>query len=349
VRSGVGSEHWRHGNRLLEWLVWVADPALSNKSRDKLYQVGEHLVDKMEVLLSSLYPEGRGSVVLTPVEQLLVVRLRGGETDLVAAPKLDYDAHWLEPFSAEAGREALAWEGQWYLVREGDRESRQFLFTVLQDSGEVLWTNGFGVKLGTQLFSETREALEAGHLSHLPPLFGFGEVLESTLAGLSRVLETQQQKREQAVARARSEAEELRRQQEETRQAEEKWREEEERQEEEARARAAKDAEEQARQDAAAARKQQEKTLLGLVDQVHLGGWVELESGTDQAQRLKLALRISATGKLVFVDRLGLNRRELNRHDLMALLIEGRARILNNGAEFEDTLSRVVGRLRGGA
>jgi len=50
----------------------------------------------------------------------------------------------------------------------------------------------------------------------------------------------------------------------------------------------------------------------------------------------------------VFVDRLGLNRREFLQDELVNGIVEGRIRVLGSSAEFDDTLSRVVGRIRVG-
>lgn len=352
VRSfGVGSQQWRHAHRLLEWLVWVADPSLSGlagEERDKLYQVGEQLIEKMHAVVETLWtkPGERPSLDYPAVESLLVQRLRGEAPELEPAPELSYDDSWLS--SPEEPADVSQWEGRWYLFLDGERELRQYLFCYLPQTGEVLWTNGFGVKLGTQSFLDARAELASGYLRCLPPLQSFGQVLNRTLGGLEQLLAVQQQKRQKALLRAREEAETLRRarQREEAAQAQ---RLEDERQLAEAAARrSADDAREQERIARLKEEQDRQDALLALVDAVHLGGWVELDPDTDKARRLKLALRIKASGKLVFVDRLGMNRETLHRFDLAALLLEERARILDQGAEFEDTLSRVVGRIRVG-
>jgi hypothetical protein len=75
---------------------------------------------------------------------------------------------------------------------------------------------------------------------------------------------------------------------------------------------------------------------------------VEPDETSDEPARLKLAVRINASRKLVFVDRLGLNRREFLEDALVEGIVEGRIRVLGTSAEFDDTLSRVVGRIRVG-
>ena len=86
------------------------------------------------------------------------------------------------------------------------------------------------------------------------------------------------------------------------------------------------------------------------VEGIALGGWIVLtqETRDDDPVRLKLAVKISASRKYVFVDRLGLNRREFLQDELVNGIVGGRIRVLGSSAEFDDTLSRVVGRIRVG-
>jgi hypothetical protein len=95
-----------------------------------------------------------------------------------------------------------------------------------------------------------------------------------------------------------------------------------------------------------------EKTALAQkqVDNINLGGWILEESGLPETEsvRLKLAVRTNASRKLIFVDRLGLNRREFLEDELVLGIVEERIRVLGGAAEFDDTLSRVVGRIRVG-
>ncbi|MDK9557773.1 DUF1631 family protein [Marinobacter sp. M216] len=86
------------------------------------------------------------------------------------------------------------------------------------------------------------------------------------------------------------------------------------------------------------------KQVLGL----KLGGWIVVSPSIPEEEpiRLKLAVRINASRELVFVDRLGLNRREFLEDNLVEGIVVGRIRVLGSSAEFDDTLSRVVGRIR---
>jgi hypothetical protein len=77
-----------------------------------------------------------------------------------------------------------------------------------------------------------------------------------------------------------------------------------------------------------------------------LGSWVELLDTSGTAQRLKVAVKLPSSGKLILVDRDGVRQAEFDRETFAGLLFAERARILNQGPKFEDTLARVVDSMR---
>jgi hypothetical protein len=77
-----------------------------------------------------------------------------------------------------------------------------------------------------------------------------------------------------------------------------------------------------------------------------IGHWVDLHDEKGYLQRLKLAVKLPTSGKLIFVDREGIRRAELSRDQMVASLLDGSAHIADQGAQFEDTLARVVDGLR---
>ncbi|MFW5824565.1 MAG: DUF1631 family protein [Marinobacter sp.] len=351
-RDGIDNENWRHATRLLEWMVWAGDPGLSGQNLERLYQVGEQLPDHVVQVWQRVWGEAPPRAPLAAMEAELVERLRGGE------PRVESSAPWLRQLSwdpawltlPEISDEEIERDcEQWFVEGSGAQERRRYFLACLRDTGEVVWSNGFGVRLGMTPWPEFRDALEKGELRPLPPLTRFGQVLEDTVAALDRVLQTQRRQRREAARRAREKAERMRQQKE----AEEKARQsleaqrkaEAERQQQLAREQA--EQEEAARLEAeyAAARTQ----ALAAVDGLGPGSWIALKGGEGAGeQRLKLAVRINASRKLVFVDRLGLNRTELGVDALVDRVLAGEARILGAAAEFDETLSRVVGRIRVG-
>lgn len=77
-----------------------------------------------------------------------------------------------------------------------------------------------------------------------------------------------------------------------------------------------------------------------------LGSWIELSDASGAKQRLKVAVKLPSSGKLILVDRDGVRQAEFERDAFASLLYEERARILNQGPKFEDTLARVVDSMR---
>ncbi len=354
-REGLEGENWRHGQRLLEWMVWVGDPALAGQNLERLYQVGEQLTDRITEVWQRICHQPPPRDELAAMEQVLVARLRGDEPEVVSTRKrlatLDYHSHWLDLPDVPT-EELSRYRDNWFVEGEGEDEQRRYFLACFPETSEILWSNGFGVRLATTDWQSFQQSLANGAVRPLPELTRFGQVLDDTVNALSRVLESQRQQRQEAARRARAKAEQLRLQQEaqelEQRQATARRQAEEEHQQQQARARALE--EEAARIEAvrAAARNQAQTE----VDRLGPGSWIALSAPVEgqqgQEQRLKLAVRINARRKLVFVDRLGLNRTELTVDGLVDHLLAGTARILGASAEFDETLSRVVGRIRVG-
>lgn len=80
---------------------------------------------------------------------------------------------------------------------------------------------------------------------------------------------------------------------------------------------------------------------LSAVDSIQVGGWIAQET-SDGEQRCKLAVKIRASEKLVFVNRLGMKVLDINRQELARLLVHGAVTIVDTGAAFDSTLERVV-------
>lgn len=347
-----GNDGLKHGRKLLEWLVWACDPALSDGQRNRLYQVGEQLGERVSEVWQRLMPQPLTEGALADIERALVARLRGEAlpvVDALATPTpLVWEPEWLSA-TPPAPDIIDAVTGKWFVWGEGASEERRRLSAVLPGTAEILWTNGAGVKLGLQAWASFEDERTSGVARPLPELTPFGVVLARTVQELARVYARQKAQRERAAAEASARAEALRRQQAE--EAERRRLEAEAREAALAREREAARQQQLADEAAEQARLLREQTLLvqEQVANIKLGGWIVVQQAPPlEPRRLKLAVRINASRKLVFVDRLGLNRQEWKEDELVAGVLEGRIRLLGSGAEFDDTLTRVVGRIRVG-
>lgn len=351
--EGPDGDNWRHASKLLEWLVWIGDPRLSDKDKNRLYTVGEQIGDRIIDVWNRLNKEPLPETALAGIQSVMVQRLRGETPELVPAlpppDRFSWDSSWLALESVPE-QDYQDMQFKWYVEGEGAREQRRFFLTLLDDTKEVLWTNGAGVKLGLLSWPRFRADFEAGVLRRLPPITPFGEVLAETVTALSKVLHRQTLQRKQAADDAKKRAKELRQQKEraEKKRAEEQAAKEAEKE----KLRLEAEARRQADEEAEAERLREEKEVAAriLVEGIKLGGWIVVENreSPSEPQRLKLAVRINASRKLVFVDRLGLNRREFLEDELIEEVVTTNVRVLGASAEFDDTLSRVVGRIRVG-
>jgi hypothetical protein len=351
--EGIEGENWRHARKLLEWLVWIGDPRLSDKDKNRLYTVGEQIGDRINDVWNRLNNKPLPETALAGIQSVMVERLRGETPDLVPAlpppDKFSWDSSWLalETVPEEAYRE---FQFKWFVEGEGVSEQRRFFLALLEDTQEVLWTNGSGVKLGLLSWTRFIADFDRQLLRRLPPITPFGQVLAETVTALSTVLERQMQQRRKAAEDARLRAETLRKEKEQVEQkrAEEQAAKEAEKEQQRLRAEARQQADEEAETERL--RVETEAAARTLVEGIKLGGWVVVENreSPKEPQRLKLAVRINASRKLVFVDRLGLNRREFIEDALIEEVVAGNIRVLGASAEFDDTLSRVVGRIRVG-
>ncbi|WP_100640573.1 DUF1631 family protein [Marinobacter salexigens] len=350
--SGVDGETSRHGSKLLEWLVWVGDPSLSDKDRDRLYHVGEQIGDRLVDVWGRVFERPLTPNALAGIGTVMMSRLRGETPELVDALPDDrsflWSPVWLS-FEAPQRNEFQPFEEKWFVEGEGASEQRRFFCALLEDTAEILWTNGTGVKLGLQPWQDFCQAQEDGSIRPLPAPTPFGEVLDETVQILAAACEKQRNERLQAAQAARAHAEALRKEKE----AAELKRQQEEADRQAILARQRQEAEDQRLADEKAEQERlyREKMQLAQksVDDLNLGGWIAVRAErVEEETKLKLAVRTNASRKLIFVDRLGLNRREFLEDELVLAIVEGQVRILGGAAEFDDTLSRVVGRIRVG-
>ncbi|MAL96870.1 MAG: hypothetical protein CL583_00290 [Alteromonadaceae bacterium] len=346
--QGIESDLWKQATRSLDWAIWALDPEMSAQDRNRLYQVAAELPERLASLWQAIFSEALPAELANGLQHCLIARMQGESSELVAIGQRSFDPVWLDrPRLPDAVRCNL---GRWMVRGEGEAEQRRWLFAYLETTGEVLWLNSEGVKQGLDQADTVADELKAGTQRVLPEPLPFEAVLETTTTALMRVLDAQQKQRQAAALRARQEAATLREKRREAQlQAEA------EALQQEADTRRAQLAEQENERlmneaEQAASAREREEHLAGLVTQVdglHLGAWIEV-TGEDVPKRLKLAVKMKATGKLVFVDRLGLNQRVMYRPELAEMIMTGGARILDKGAEFDDTLSRVVGRIRVG-
>lgn len=351
LQFGPDSAQWHQRAALTARLVASLQPDGDDPAqRQRLYALIPDLGPELRDILGARAADQHLlERQLAAVEAQHLAVLRGQPLDY-APFALSSDADpWLAPgtsISSEllARVEALA-PGQWFLSADSEPASRIKLVLKLDDSGQLLFANRLGVKAGQKSFEEFAFLLAVGDVVPLPAADCAAQALLRVLERLVEDYNAQQQLRSQA--RERTETDARRRVEARTkaiaeakalaeagvqataRQA---------REQEIARRR---DAQEQQGADAAQRQKTARQQAL-----LPVGSWVELHDELGASQRLKLAVKLPSSGKMIFVDREGVRRAEFAPDAFSARLLDGSLRILDQGPQFEDTLARVVGSLR---
>lgn len=88
-----------------------------------------------------------------------------------------------------------------------------------------------------------------------------------------------------------------------------------------------------------------DRAALTRIDQLQVGGWVELQQDGHPV-RCRLAAVIRTTGKYIFVNRAGIKVAENNREGLAHAYMTGVLNILDDGRLFDRALESVIGNLR---
>jgi len=83
-----------------------------------------------------------------------------------------------------------------------------------------------------------------------------------------------------------------------------------------------------------------------IVDSMVVGAWVEFTGKGVETTRCKLAAIIRASGKYIFVNRVGIKVAEYTRSSLINAATQGRISMLDNALLFDRALESVIGHLR---
>jgi len=377
LQHGDSGNEWRQRASLTSQLIASLQAPDDDDGRQRLYALIPEIGPQLRDLLA---PRAHDTALLeqqlAAIERQHLQLLRG--QPLVCSPVeliVNHDP-WLGAaprLSSDLVESVRACEtGQWFLRR--DSETRLKLALKLDDSEQLLFVNRLGLKAWQTSFEEFALALATGAVNALPVANG-AAVLESLLEQWIARLEEQRQARSQALAEARRRADAQARARVEAKAkaiAEARALAEALPALEPVEASAPEDANQSIGEEPAAfamepesapepvvpdvpARSPQagqaptEHQLRGARQQTALlavGSWVELDDEQGRSQRLKLAVKLPSSGKLIFVDREGSRRAEETHDRFAARLIDGSARILDQGRQFEDTLARVVNSLR---
>jgi len=243
---------------------------------------------------------------------------------------------WSKPMEVELNNRVV--EGQWFYLVKDSVMSREQVVAIFPETQEVLFCNYLGIKSKRRTYTELNLALSTQILKPLVADSSFQEVVQKTSAGLLKVALTQKKARVIAAQKAQKEAEYLLL--------------EKERAEKNAKIKAEEIAE-QAKQTLKKRidkqRAEQEHAALIQVTNCKLGAWISVNQDDEQdnkSQRFKLVVKFAASNKFIFVDKLGVKKLEYTEATLVEGIMNKDIEIVSDGVEFEESLERVVSRLR---
>jgi len=228
---------------------------------------------------------------------------------------------------------------KWFYSTDDSFENRQQVVAIFPENQEVLFCNYLGIKTNRYTFKDLSKEIQSGLLKPLQVEASFLEVIQKTSLGLLKVATTQKKARVIAAEKAKKEAEILLA--------------EKERAEKAAMIKAEEIADRtkkmlQKRLDKQ--RADQESVAFNQISKCKLGAWISVvkkgDAQSSESKRYKLVVKLAATDKFIFVDKLGIKKIEYTESMLMQGIINNEIEIISDGAEFEQSLERVVSRLR---
>lgn len=366
LQFGEESAEWQRRADLTARLVdSLQVPGEDSEQRQQLYALIPDISAELRAVLSTHAPEQAVlEQQLALIERHHLALLKGRPLQADACTLIANDDPWADAttsVSRDLLRQVAALElGTWFLLRDNDGESRIKLVLKMDDTAQLLFVNRVGVKAQQKTFEEFAYLLALDVVAALP-------AADHARAALRQLLGQLLQRGAQRQ-RVRSE-EENREKEEQLRAAEETQRRRAAKEKAiaeaaalaaaqvQAAAQAQLEADQRAREQEQLRRHALQQELAGNAEQrsrnarqsatlLAMGSWVELYDEVGGAQRLKLAVKLPSSGKLIFVDREGIRRAEFERDVFAAKLVEGSARVLDAGPQFEDSLARVVGSMR---
>jgi hypothetical protein len=355
-QHGEDSSQWRQRVQLTQRLIAsVQDPGADPEARQRLYGlIPEVEAELRSALLERSHDSQATAGQLAQIELEHIALLKARPLPTAPFTLLASDDPWASS-AMSISRDLLQQVaelplGSEYYVRDGERDLRARLILKLEDTGQLLFVNRLGVKALQKSFEEFAYWLATAIVQPLPNPADSPQLLRPLLMQL--LVRGERQTRARAEQREREQVELQRRQAakekalaearalaaEEARVA----RETEEKARDQELQRRREQTDEEYRGDASQRLRQARQIAAGLA----IGSWVEFYDEFGAAQRVRLAVKLSSSGKLIFVDREGARRADCERDVFAARLRDGSVRVLDQGPQFEDTLARVVDSLR---
>ncbi len=354
--KGIDSEQWQRASALTETLIWTyqpiddSDEEKAGQETQKLYRIIEHLPGEVRELLVALEHN-------TDAAESALETLETDHVSIVSGATLEYQPFEPIPSEVTETRSTVSQvllrkvrelkTGQWF--SHEDAESIQLIKLVLKldDVNQLLFTNRNGMKVMQKSFDEFAYDLSSHTVKVINPEAAFTSTFKTYFDGMSEELKKYRQlindrkaevdrldeERKKAQQKAQAEAEQLARAKQEAERAR-------------AQALAARRMESARAEASKSENADRVEEYKQVVASLATGAEVLLPDATGTKQVCKLAVKIAAADKMIFVDRGGMKAGDYKAEELVQLLVAGDAELGDMGVEFEDTLAAVVTKLR---
>ncbi|MBQ76107.1 MAG: hypothetical protein CMQ20_13945 [Gammaproteobacteria bacterium] len=358
LTKGFNSEEWFRAVKMTETIIWTYQPFETEhedtlqKEKQRLYRIIEHIPAEIRELLVALEHKTESSeAALENIESEHVMVISGQALEYEEFSPIETGEQTFDQ-GTSVSRILLKkvnnlQPGQWFTFEEDNIQARIKLVLKLEDIQQLLFTNRNGMKALEKSFDELAYYLSASVIKLLTHEAIFTSTFTSYYQGLVETLEKdQKQAAEDRVEADREEAKQEAARKEAIAKAkaaalakEEADREQQEREREERLT--------NARNEAAKEENiEKVKELNETVNALNVGAWLKLPGADGVMEECKLAVKIAAADKMIFVGRSGVKIGEYSTKQLVQLLVAGEAVIDDEGVEFEDTLAQVVTKLR---
>jgi len=370
IQHGIESDQWQRACKITETLIWTLQPveleeieeedekaeqkeAKNEETRQRLYRIIEHLPNEIHELLVALkHHTDKAEAALSDIEMEHIKIMSGQKPVYKEFTLLDCEEDLFSGLTTISksllNRVSKLEPGQWFFHEDGrDQATRIKLALKLDDIHQLLFTNRNGLKALQKSFEEFAYHLSSAAAKPLTSKAVISSTLKATLQQIVsehqiKRKKLQQAKQQSVKEQSAKEAARIKELEEAKalaieKQAAEKKRAEKARQEQL----------QSAREEAEKAENVEKlQAAKERVQSLNANAWLKLPDSDGSLLECKLVVKLAAADKFIFANRSGIKTGEFSADQLAQLLATDNAEILDEGAEFEDTLAKVVTGLR---
>ncbi len=345
IDSGDDSQDLREFLQLTDLLISSFQP-IDNSSadgRNNLLESISRLSEKLSEHIATPYDNRQVEEQLGAIEREHLKALKGQPLNYEKFELIDNTnplTNSLVSVSSSLTRHACSFNvGQWFIHTVNDSEQRIKLTANIQQSQQMLFTNMMGIKVAQYGYEEIAYLLSSKVIIPFDNNFSLSTTAEQVITFLfghyqkRQQLVAQQSVKEKTAAiqlqksrkKALKEANKLAKEQREDR---------------------IKEAQEETVRRNRNTEEQRHRMILDSLEKLTIGGTITSYNEQNESSPCKLAAIIQHSGLHIFVNRSGIKEYSLSKEKIAELLANDKAKLIDIGSDFDNTLEKVVTNLR---